>query len=136
VFKVALNKGGTMNKTAIHEEVRGMRFGSLLGRQERGEITQDDAAEMLGINVRTFQRWAGRYWEEGEPGLADRRLGKRSPRRAPAEEIERMLGLFRDKYADFTVKHLHEQLTKRHGYMLGYTVTRSTCIERGLCVPR
>jgi 3-isopropylmalate/(R)-2-methylmalate dehydratase small subunit len=25
-----------------------------------------------------------------------------------------MLGLFRDKYADFTVKHFHEQLQKRH----------------------
>jgi hypothetical protein len=60
VFKGALTKGGTMNKAAIHEGVRRMCFGSLLGRQERGEITQDDAAEMLGINVRTFQRWAGR----------------------------------------------------------------------------
>ena len=27
-----------------------------------------------------------------------------------------MLGLYRDKYADFTVKHFHEQLVKRHGY--------------------
>ena len=124
-----------MNKTAIHEGVRRMRFGSLLGRQERGEITQDEAAEMLGINVRTFQRWAGRYWEEGEPGLADRRLGKRSPRRAPADEIERMLGLFRDKYADFTVKHFHEQLTKRHGYMLGYTVTKVHLHRAGLVRP-
>ncbi len=35
-----------------------------------------------------------------------------------------MLGLFEDKYADFTVKHLHEQLRKRHTYKLGYTVTR------------
>lgn len=33
-------------------------------------------------------------------------MGRRSPRRAPEEELERMLGLFRDKYADFTVKHL------------------------------
>jgi transposase len=121
-----------MNKTAVHEGVRRMRFGSLLGRQERGEITQDEAAEMLGVNVRTFQRWAGRYSEEGEPGLADRRLGKRSPRRAGEEEIERMLGLFRDKYADFTVKHFHEQLTKRHGYTLGYTVTKVHLHRAGL----
>jgi transposase len=124
-----------MNKAAVHEGVRRMRFGSLLGRQECGEITQDEAAEMLGINVRTFQRWAGRYWEEGEPGLADRRLGKRSPRRAPEEEIERMLGLFRDKYADFTVKHFHEQLTKRHGYTLGYTVTKVHLHRAGLVRP-
>jgi transposase len=124
-----------MNKTAIHEGVRRMRFESLLGRQERGEITQDEAAEMLGINVRTFQRWAGRYMEEGEPGLADRRLGKRSPRRAQEEEIERMLGLFRDKYADFTVKHFHEQLTKRHGYSLGYTATKVHLHRAGLVRP-
>ncbi len=30
---------------------------------------------------------------------------------------------YRDRYADFTVKHFHEQLVKRHGYGLGYTVT-------------
>ena len=35
-----------------------------------------------------------------------------------------MLGLDRNKYADFTVKHFHEQLQKRHGYKLGYTVTK------------
>ena len=30
-------------------------------------------------------------------------------------EIERMLGLYRDLYRGFTVKHFHEQLGKRHG---------------------
>ena len=101
-----------------------MRFSSLLDRQERREITQEEAAEMLGIHVRTFQRWAERLQEEGEAGLADRRIGRASPKRAPQEELERMLGLYRDKYADFTVKHFHEQLVARHGYKLGYTVTK------------
>jgi hypothetical protein len=49
-------------------------------------------------------------------------MGRPSPKRAPAEELERMLGLYRDKYADFTVKHFHEQMQKRHNYVLGYTV--------------
>ena len=44
---------------------------------------------MLGVHVRTFQRWAARYEEEGEAGLSDRRVGRRSPRRAPQEELER-----------------------------------------------
>ena len=35
-----------------------------------------------------------------------------------------MLGLFTSRYCDFTVKHFHEQLVKRHGYKLGYTVTK------------
>ena len=35
-----------------------------------------------------------------------------------------MLGLFRDKYADLTVKHFQAQLQKRRGYVLGYTMTK------------
>ena len=113
-----------MGTASIHEGVRRMRFSSLLDRTEAKELTQEAAAELLGINVRTFQRWAVRYEAEGDDGLVDRRLGRRSPKRAPEEELERMLGLYRDKYADFTVKHFHEQLVKRHDYVLGYTVTK------------
>jgi len=124
-----------MGTAPIHEGVRRMRFSSLLDRQEQGEITQEEAAEMLGVHVRTFQRWAYRYEEDGEAGLADRRLGRPSPKRAPQEELERMLGLFRDKYADFTVKHFHEQLVKRHDYKLGYTVTKLNLHAAGLVKP-
>ena len=113
-----------MNRAALHEGLRRMRFESLLDRHKGGEISQAEAAEMLGVSERTFRRWTERFEEEGEAGLCDRRLGRPSPKRAPAEEIERMLGLFKDKYADFTVKHFHEQLRKRHNYKLGYTVTK------------
>jgi transposase len=109
-----------------------MRFSDLLDRTEAKELTQAAASELLGINVRTFQRWSARYEAEGDDGLVDRRMGRRSPRRAPEEELERMLGLFRDKYADFTVKHFHEQLRKRHGYVLGYTVTKLALHAAGL----
>ena len=112
-----------------------MRLASLLQRQERGEITQAEAAEMLGVVERTFRRWQDRYEEEGEAGLADRRLGRASPRRAPTQELERMLGLFQDKYSDFTVKHFHEQLVKRHNYKLGYTVTKVHLHRAGLVRP-
>ena len=30
-----------------------------------------------------------------------------------------MLGLYRDHYRGFTVKHFHEELGKRHHYTLG-----------------
>ena len=121
-----------MGTASIHEGVRRMRFSSLLERTESKELTQEEASEMLGINVRTFQRWAGRYEAEGDDGLADRRLGRPSPKRAPREELERMLGLYRDTYSDFTVKHFHEQLVKRHSYLLGYTVTKLALHMAGL----
>lgn len=46
-----------------------------------------------------------------------------------------MLGLYRARYVGFTVKHFHEQLVKRHGYGLGYTVTKVHLHRSGLVVP-
>jgi transposase len=108
-----------------------MRFEDVLGRHERSELSQMEAAELLGISERTFRRWRERYREDGAPGLSDRRL-RPSLRRAPQAEIERMLGLYRELYRGFTVKHFHEQLGKRHNYTLGYTVTKLHLQRSGL----
>ena len=121
-----------MDRARVHEGVRQMRFEGLLARHERGELSQGEAAEMLGMGERTFRRWRDRLRDEGPSGLADRRLGKPSVRRAKMSEIARMLELYSGSYADFTVKHFHEQLTKRHGYKLGYTVTKVHLHRAGL----
>jgi len=123
-----------MEVARIREGIRKMRFSAIWDRWESGEVGQDAAAELLGMSVRSFQRWKDRYEAEGEAGLVDRRGGP-SARRSPQEEVERMLGLYRDKYADFTVQHFHEQLKKRHGYTLGYTATKSHLHRAGLVRP-
>ena len=124
-----------MDRTRIYEGVRRMRFEGLLDRQERGELSQLEAAEVLGISERSFRRWRDRLRDEGPSGLADRRLGRPSDRRASVAEISRMLDLYRGSYADFTVKHFHEQLVKRHNYKLGYTVTKVHLHRAGLVRP-
>jgi transposase len=124
-----------MDRARVHEGIRQMRFEGLLARHERGELSQGEAAEMLGMGERTFRRWRDRLRDEGPSGLADRRLGKPSVRRAKMSEIARMLELYSGSYAGFTVKHFHEQLTKRHGYKLGYTVTKVHLHRAGLVVP-
>jgi len=108
-----------------------MRFEDILGRSERSELSQMEAAELLGISERTFRRWRDRHRASGAAGLEDRRLAP-SLRRAPVAEIERMLGLYRDLYRGFTVQHFHEQLHKRHNYTLGYTVTKLHLQREGL----
>src|SRR5450755_1258092 len=123
-----------MDRARIHEGVRRMRFTDVLGRSERSELIQMEAAELLGISERTFRRWRDRHRDAGPPGLDDRRLIP-SPRRASVAEIERMLGLYRDLYRGFTVKHFHEKLTKRHNYTLGYTVTKLHLHRAGLVTP-
>jgi len=79
---------------------------------------------VLGMSGRNFRRLCVRYEEDGIEGLRDRRIGKVSPRRAAARELLRMQELYRERYHDFTVKHFHEQLVRRHNYKLCYTVTR------------
>lgn len=123
-----------MDRARIHEGIRRMRFTDVLGRTERSELSQIEAAELLGIDERTFRRWRDRHREEGTSGLSDRRL-EPSPRRASVAEIEQMLGLYRDIYRGFTVKHFHEYLAKRHGYTLGYTVTKLHLHRSGLVTP-
>jgi transposase len=123
-----------MDRARIHEGIRRMGFEDVLGRAERSELSQMEAAELLGVSERTFRRWRDRQREHGAAGLLDRRL-QPSLRRAPVAEIERMLGLYRDLYRGFTVKHFHEQLGKRHGYTLGYTVTKLHLHQAGLVRP-
>lgn len=43
-----------------------------------------------------------------------------------------MLGLCRDLYRGFLVRHFHDQLLKRHNYLLGYTVTKLHLQREGL----
>ena len=123
-----------MDRARIHEGIRRMRFLDVLGRTERSELSQMEAAELLGVCERTFRRWRDRHREDGEVGLLDLRL-QPSPRRAPVREIERMLGLYRELYRGFTVKHFHEHLAKRHNYTLGYTVTKLHLHRAGLVTP-
>jgi transposase len=125
-------EGWWMGRARVLEEIRVMRFEELLERHERGALTQAEAGEMLGMSERTFRRWRDRYRAAGPAGLSDRRVGKPSPRRAAASELGRAQALYAEMYGDFTVKHFHEKLVERHGYRLGYTVTRLALQTSGL----
>src|SRR5258708_32355684 len=113
-----------MRRTTVLWEVFVTRFEEAFEQYKRQRLTGEEAGELLGMSGRNFRRLCVRYEEDGIAGLRDRRIGKVSPRRAPARELERMQELYRERYGDFTVKHFHEQLVRRHGYKLCYTVTR------------
>jgi transposase len=110
-----------MRRTEALQGVRMTVFLNLLSRWESAELNQEEAAELLGVSERTFRRWTRRYDEEGESGLVDRRLGKASGRRVPADRAEEVERLYRERYQGFTVKHFHEHLIKDHGFGWSYT---------------
>ena len=121
-----------MRRTTMLWEVFVIRFEEALSRYRKRRLTAEEAGEVLGMSGRHFRRLVDRYDDDGIEGLRDRRLGKVSPRRAAAAELTRMQRLYQERYRDFTVKHFHEQLVKRHKYMLGYTVTRLSLQAAGL----
>ncbi len=121
-----------MRRSAVLQGVRMLRLRDVFGRWESGELSQLEAAELLGMHERTFRRWARRFESDGEAGLEDRRLGRRSGRAVAssvADEVER---LYRERYQGFTAKHFHEYLKATHGYTLGYTWTKIFLQSRGL----
>ena len=99
-----------MRRTEQLQGLRLMKFEEVYGRSYRGELSQGEASEILGVSERTFRRWRDRYEAEGAEGLYDRRLGRASARRVGVDEVLDVLRLFETRYWDFTAKHFHEKL--------------------------
>jgi transposase len=108
-----------MRRSEALQGVRVIKFRSVLDRHESSELTQTDAADLLGITERTFRRWCHRYDEGGEAGLLDRRLGHASGKRVPVDRSEAVEALYRTRYSGFTAKHFHEHLVRDHGFHWG-----------------
>ncbi len=113
-------------------EIRIVRIVETIGRYRSGALSCLEASEVLGMSERHFRRLRERYEAEGAEGIVDRRLGRASARRAPLDQIEWVLELFRTRYWDFTAKHFHEHLVRDHGFKLGYTWTKTRLQETGL----
>ena len=124
-----------MKRTECFQGLRLMKFEEVYGRARAGTLSQEEAAEILGVSERTFRRWRGRFEAEGADGLYDRRLGKVSARRAAVDEVMTVLELFDTRYWDFGVKHLHETLVTHHDFQRSYNWLRLTLQAHGRVRP-
>src|SRR3989449_10991025 len=113
-----------------------MRIQEVICRAISGQIHWFQAAEILGVSVRTMSRWKEYYQKKGYDGLFDRRRRRPSPKRVPYAQVEAVLRLFRERYSDFNVKHFHEKLTESHGITLSYTWVKTALQEAGLIARR
>jgi transposase len=114
---------------------RAMKVQEVIMRAMAKRITWWEAAEILGIHVRTMRRWRGRLERDGYAGLFDRRRHP-SPKRVAVKEAERVLSLYQEKYADFNVRHFHEKLGSEHGIELSYTWVKKALQAAGLVKTR
>ena len=120
-----------MRRTEQAQGLRLMKFEEVYARTTARLLSQAEAAEVLGVSERTFRRWRDRYEADGAEGLYDRRLGRLSARRAPLDEVARVLALFDTRYWDFTAKHFHEKLVAAHGCERSYNWVRLTLQAHG-----
>jgi Helix-turn-helix domain len=121
-----------MKRAAWLQDRRMQKFRDVLSRWNGGDLSMMEAGELLGMSERQFRRYRDRYEEAGEEGLLDRRLGKLSTRRVPAEAIEEMLELYRHRYLGWNVKHFHEHLLRDHDFSWGYTFIKTQLHAAGL----
>jgi transposase len=124
-----------MGRTGVLQEIRMQRFEEIHDRFSKGRLSAAEAAEWLGVSERTFRRQRARSEEDGLCGLLDRRLGQVSPHRVPADEVERVLELYRTRYTGWTVKPFHERLVDKHGVTRSYGWTKSVLHAAGLVRP-
>jgi hypothetical protein len=66
-----------MRGTEVLQGLRVMKFVEFWGRWRQRRLSQAEAAELLGMNERTFRRWRERYDAEGLEGLLDRPWARR-----------------------------------------------------------
>ena len=121
-----------MNRATWLQGRRMLKFRDVLSRRERRELSMMEAGELLGMSERQFRRYRERFEDEGEAGLIDRRLGKPSPKRIAAAELDRMLALYRTVYRGWNVRHFHEHGARDHNFAWGYTWTKTQLHAAGL----
>jgi hypothetical protein len=62
----------------------------------------------------------------------DRRVGRASNKRVPADRVAWVVELYRTQYRGWNVKHFHEHLVKRFNFRWGYTWTKTQLQMSGL----
>jgi transposase len=103
---------------------RAMKVQEVMLKAMSGRLKWIEAAEILKMSPRTMRRWRFRLERDGTDALLDRRCRLPSPRRAPVAEVQRILHLYRERYAQFNVRHFHEIAQREHGVTLSYTFVR------------
>lgn len=96
-----------MKRAEWLQETRKMRFEEAYGGWQSGRLTQEEAARLLGVCERTFRRHIDRYEDEGIDGLIDKRLNQVSHRRAPVDEVMRLVDRYRSRHEGWNAKHFY-----------------------------
>ena len=122
-----------MRRTEMLQEIRKMRFEEVYFGWSERRLTQEEAAQILGVCDRTFRRHINRYEDLGIEGLSDKRLTQASFRRAPVDEVMAVVDRYRRRHRGWNVKHFYSWYCKEGGSR-SYTWVKNTLQAKGLVI--
>lgn len=120
-----------MKRTEWLQETKQMRFEEAFSGWTERRLTQEEAARLLGVCARTFRRYIDRYEEAGLDGLLDKRLTQVSHRRAPVDEVLRLVDRYRRRHDGWNVKHYYSWY-RRDGGTRSYSWVKNTLQGAGV----
>jgi hypothetical protein len=103
-----------------------MRFEEAFSDWQAGRLTQQETARLLGVCERSFRRYVDRYEAGGLEGLMDKRISQLSQRRAPVDEVMRLVDLYQSRYAGWNVCHFHRWYARAHAGARSYSWVKNT----------
>jgi transposase len=112
-----------------------MRFKELYEQWQESHLSQHEVAQILGISERTLRRHIERYETEGLEGLIDKRLSQVSHKRAPVDEVMKLVDLYQSQYQGWNTKHFHSWYQRHHGGTRSYTWTKN-CLQEAKVIVR
>ncbi|MBM3301244.1 MAG: ISNCY family transposase [Deltaproteobacteria bacterium] len=107
-----------------------MQFAKAYSGWMEKRLTQEEAADLLGVSDRTFRRYVNRYDEDGMEGLLDRRLTQASSRLAPVDEVLEVARQY-ERYRGWSVRHFYGRYREAEGKR-GYTWVKNSLQRQGL----
>ena len=108
-----------------------MKVKDVMVRALAGELSWNQAADLVGMNVRSMRRWRRRLETWGMEGLVDRRF-RPSPRKVPGRIVGWVLREYKSRYQGFNVRHFHAVLKREHGFRYSYSFVREVLQCGGL----
>src|SRR5688572_19608707 len=93
---------------------RAMKMQEVILQALAGKISWFQAAEILGVSMRSMRRYRWGLDKWGYDSLFDRRRRTPSPRSVPVDEVKRILGLYRERYMGWNVRHFYQTAVREH----------------------
>lgn len=115
----------TMNPTELERL-------ALMRRIAERRTSQRDVATQLGLSLRQVERLYAAFKRDGAAGLASKRRGKPSNRKLDDAYRTMVLGIVRERYADFGPTLACEKLTEVHGLSPSVETLRKWMVADGL----